>query len=123
MWLRGCGYGVIVFVLLRNRRPPRSTRTDTRVPDTTRFRSAVIIRLRPTLRGAVLRAVRGRHLGFDIDDEADLVGAAGAIGLHRPPVRAHQVAADDRRFEHVAMPRREHTVQIDRKSTRLNSSH
>src|SRR3546814_12088134 len=38
--VRVCGVGIVCFVVLMIRRPPRSTRTDTLFPYTTLFRSA-----------------------------------------------------------------------------------
>src|SRR3546814_13330194 len=84
----------IFFFFLRIRRPPRSTRTDTLFPYTTLFRSHELAR-------------------FEDVGRAVLIAAAGPV---------HQADRDQRRIgaHHVeeAEGRR-----IDRKSTRLNSSH
>src|SRR3546814_17219337 len=99
------------------RRPPRSTRTDTLFPSTTLFRSLLAVggghrslhRLRvfrPEIEDvADLDAARGdppvgRHLGLELRLLVLLVGRGVAAG---PP-------GDDR-------------LEVDRKSTRLNSSH
>src|SRR3546814_15955750 len=90
----------VYFVFLMNRRPPRSTRTDTLFPYTTLFRS------RPR----------------EIDDEiGDLLRRAD------PPDR---LARDERRTRRlvIALSRqplveRGRLDRADRKSTRLNSSH
>src|SRR3546814_16484505 len=98
-----CVVTVLVFFFLMLRRPPRSTRTDTRFPYTTLFRSA---RRRPP---------RGHR-----DDEDPARAEAGLVAGEgegrRPQVR----------LAHLAGP----VVAImqlidaaDRKSTRLNSSY
>src|SRR3546814_13259190 len=109
------------------RRPPRSTRTDTRFPYTTLFRSAA---------GAVERAgERGLDaLRVEVGGEAE-VGIADHVAAR---VRTQAQAAVGRGDGHVALPGVAHRTQpavdrdlaaqhpwpaVDRKSTRLNSSH
>src|SRR3546814_12923311 len=95
------------------RRPPRSTRTDTLVPDTTLFRS--INRA----------ALRHRHL------DQDMGGGAEAIEAQSAPRPSHAVGAvaDQAGAEQGGgldishAPGQPEAVAIDRKSTRLNSSH
>src|SRR3546814_16743345 len=96
------------------RRPPRSTRTYTRFPYTTLFRSrapAVAI-------AGVEHEHRREHVVGEVEQEVD----AGKAGELR--VRAQQA----QRTERVrAFPRKCHAPfgrqRLDRKSTRLNSSH
>src|SRR3546814_8163185 len=102
------------------RRPPRATRTDTFFPYTTLFRSheGHAARGALDLRQAGVEQLAGRsdgqllrHLGGRRDtlhDEAELVSGAVLQRVHIP----HDAVA----AEHVV-------VQLDRKSTRLNSSH
>src|SRR3546814_10959240 len=88
---------ISVFFFLMIRRPPRSTRTDTLFPYTTLFRSA-------TTR-------RAYHSAFAF-------AFAFAFGpLCVAPRRADKVGRSGRVSERCAAPR------VDRKSTRLNSSH
>src|SRR3546814_20882985 len=107
-------YGFDVFYVLifflRSRRPPRSTRTDTLFPDTTLFRS---------VDGARLVGVNGnREPKVARQVATDLVPQfAGVIGPHHVPVLLHEQHARPRRMHGEIMN------AIDRKSTRLNSSH
>src|SRR3546814_18815092 len=101
------------FFFLRVRRPPRSTRTDTLFPYTTLFRSDVGRRLaarhmlaarehhRPEI-GAQAEMIEMR---FDPGARAGRGDRPGQIGGQRPDERD--------RARH----------RLDRKSTRLNSSH
>src|SRR3546814_13121890 len=87
------------------RRPPRSTRTDTRFPYTTLFRS-------PQAHGATQVGSVGALLGhagcvLPLGDQADHRVLAGRIELAGVGIGPAQ---------HVAS-------ELDRKSTRLNSSH
>src|SRR3546814_15035980 len=106
-------YGVFFFLMIR--RPPRSTRTDTLFPYTTLFRSAAGGRLHPVEAsgleqcvyafvpvGLVGRSPRG--------DEARHAGDRGAL---------RQAAIDPAARLLLECVR----DQVDRKSTRLNSSH
>src|SRR3546814_11312393 len=95
------------------RRPPRSTRTDTLVPYTTLFRSS----------GRNVKAAEALSLGIvDAVSEAGLIEAAIAAA-------AALAGHDLRRTGSLAVPPSDAvevekaTSKIDRKSTRLNSSH
>src|SRR3546814_17653617 len=97
-----------------NRRPPRSTRTDTLFPYTTLFRSAV---------GVLPKVVRGERVTG--------VGVAGAVALGEPvlsllggTVRPRlRVDPTGGRLLDSVVTDRGRRRQRDRKSTRLNSSH
>src|SRR3546814_7807765 len=109
------------------RRPPRSTRTDTLFPYTTLFRAGLLSRFTHRTTRADFERQRRRidvviltidEVDLEIDDrEADqrprLGGLAEAL-FHRRDVFARHVAALDLVEELEA---------LDRKSTRLNSSH
>src|SRR3546814_12467537 len=95
---------VLSFSFLMIRRPPRSTRTDTLFPYTTLFRSALLA------------------VGYEIGTRAGIALHATAPDYHTSgawnaitcaAICAHALGADATQFEHA----------IDRKSTRLNSSH
>src|SRR3546814_7349112 len=101
------------------RRPPRSTRTDTLFPYTTLFRS-----------GQQVVEVMGDAAG-QLADRFQPLGTAQAILLR---IALGHVAADEEMLlfgfrpdagpvqrHHVAVTM--HVVAVDRKSTRLNSSH
>src|SRR3546814_14938466 len=98
----------VLFFFLMIRRPPRSTRTDTLFPYTTLFRS-------PRL----LRAVG--EPGF-LPRELPLLQRTDPPGpdrrRHRPTAGAREI-----RPSHRASPIAPSPLEIDRKSTRLNSSH
>src|SRR3546814_7278482 len=98
------------------RRPPRSTRTDTLCPYTTLFRS-------PRRRGRI------EHV--DLDHPAETVGLV-RLGVHiealvvlRPgvPALADGVALVVALLGMAVEGAGEVAVKVDRKSTRLNSSH
>src|SRR3546814_14896348 len=96
-----------LFFLLRLRRPPRSTRTDTLVPYTTLFRSA------GTGAGAVLRA-EGAGVRVVAGCRPD-----AALGVSFVGSAASSATGSEATGAGVAT-----TVSAaDRKSTRLNSSH
>src|SRR3546814_21060560 len=80
---------LFIFFFLRIRRPPRSTRTGTRFPSATLFRSAVV--LRGQLAARTERARLHLSLGLTL---AHVVAELGVL-----------------------------RCRLDRKSTRLNSSH
>src|SRR3546814_11432982 len=116
------------------RRQPRTTRTDTRFPYTTLFRSAeevALVRqiLAPAARLALVDQA-GREVGVDrhllarhgIQAEAggDVGDAPGALGDDHE-VHDHQDAEDDDADDEVAA--HHEAAEGDRKSTRLNSSH
>src|SRR3546814_16075471 len=95
------------------RRPPRSTRTDTLFPYTTRFRS--------------LGAVKGALARQQFVRKAGRLQRSFEIALRAVPgfVRAHTLVGSRRELHpiigkaQIAIDR----VEQDRKSTRLNSSH
>src|SRR3546814_13657850 len=96
-------YFFFLFFFLMIRRPPRSTRTDTLFPYTTLFRSGD----RHLIGVGILRNVGGADQVvialIGIDEDHPLIGVLDQIGLRAVIEPAHD--------------------QIDRKSTRLNSSH
>src|SRR3546814_11096462 len=94
-------FTLIFFLMIR--RPPRSTRTDTLVPDTTLFRS----RRAPTGSGADVHAQRyGKLYGWL---------RCTFHNLTNDPAGRFDVPF--RQFED------QFVMDLDRKSTRLNSSH
>src|SRR3546814_3904900 len=105
------------------RRPPRSTRTDTRFPYTTLFRSEAEVR-QQLGEGAVeqlLRLHRGEVLAIDPDeiDRAARLLTGGPLGQHARDRlggvgELHVMEGDAEALLHLV---------VDRKSTRLNSSH
>src|SRR3546814_16449610 len=100
-------YMLGIFCLLMIRRPPRSTRIDTLFPYTTIFRSQALEA------GVFIQPARSQAQG-------NLVGIGNAVptagkqifveGLRK--VEGGDIRIEDRKFR-----------LIDRKSTRLNSSH
>src|SRR3546814_12222050 len=96
------------FFILRNRRPPRSTRTDTLFPYTTLFRSAV-----GAVGGALLGALtdsenRGRNAAIGAAGGAL---AGGATGYYTE--RQKQIADDNQRIDDLALLRsEEHTSEL-----------
>src|SRR3546814_17331694 len=93
-----------VFLLLRIRRPPISTRTDTLLPYTTLFRSAVFVV------GAVGDVAGASRLALGVVD-----------AVHDDAGGQPQEAVDAAHPFGIAAG--EVVVDGDRKSTRLNSSH
>src|SRR3546814_7871306 len=98
------------------RRPPRSTRTYTLFPYTTRFRSREI--------------ARHRHAERRRDGGRAVRRAERVVLALRPPGEAGQAAALTECADPVAPPRQDlmriglvPDIPEDRKSTRLNSSH
>src|SRR3546814_11039751 len=86
------------FFFLMIRRPPRSTRTDTLFPYTTLFRS--------------------------VDRDFRRPVGEGLIGLHdAKPIRIGSVAIDEGQAGIVVILGEVAVFRLDRKSTRLNSSH
>src|SRR3546814_14579502 len=121
-------YGLILFVerddsvlfFLMIRRPPRSTRTDTLFPYTTLFRSVASIRMgvedfRQQDHDRDISAVRNFYAGVLLLVKEALIRAAPeadpqhVIGAKLKPVPDGQGGIE--------------MAQVDRKSTRLNSSH
>src|SRR3546814_20025245 len=95
----------VFFVMIQ--RPPRSTRTDTRFPYTTLFRSLQVLLQQQLHHGELpqqVGAAGGAVLVGGVEQRGDVGGAGRCEHPHRdlPQLRA--------RYE-------------DRKSTRLNSSH
>src|SRR3546814_17118332 len=121
------------------RRPPRSTRTDTLFPYTTLFRSPIASAI-PAKAENVLRAACLRTSGIDASHPLDMLLRILELLLRIDPhlhmadkthlalsiVGRHAVGAQ---CAHGAMPFNGRiaddraVAQIDRKSTRLNSSH
>src|SRR3546814_3131601 len=115
------------------RRPPRSTRTDTLFPYTTLFRS--VLKAVENVSETIAQALQG----FDADDQVALdkrlidldgtenkgrLGANALLGVSL--ANAHAVAASKKLplWKLLAGDRAPVLpVPIDRKSTRLNSSH
>src|SRR3546814_18058011 len=96
------------------RRPPRSTRTDTLFPYTTLFRAAYLSRTeREDAMHGFMRSVAPIFL-FLLPTLASCQSA--------DPSRAQEAAVDAVHGPQLN-PDSKHFVQIDRKSTRLNSSH
>src|SRR3546814_21009354 len=97
------------------RRPPRSTRTDNLFPYTTLFRSSVGLP-RPDRAGrhgcpeAWRRAAGCGFRGLNLFGVGAAHRLAAGPAFHQPGIEAEQV-------EHAA------DRMVDRKSTRLNSSH
>src|SRR3546814_20831446 len=101
------------------RRPPSSTRTDTRFPYTTLFRSRKFGHLAGAASAIpVTRTWLGDH---DVVYSAHVTryGSLSAT-LHRAPGTRVQVYVTW--LTEAQLPRM-HETEIDRKSTRLNSSH
>src|SRR3546814_19395607 len=92
-----------VFFVLRIRRPPRSTRTDTLFPYTTLFRSALVTGGESGIGAACVTALAA-------------AGANGAVLYFKDRAKAEVSCGSAE-----AQGRR--SVAVDRKSTRLNSSH
>src|SRR3546814_15188179 len=100
MYLCVFTFGVLVFFLLMIRRPPRSTRTDTLFPYTTLFRSEGYWSTHE--RACVQRIPKGSAFDRSSELPRRIKGAAGP---------------------QIDLLLRRHRARIDRKSTRLNSSH
>src|SRR3546814_13011081 len=105
MYLIHLFYVSVYFFFLMIRRPPRSTRTDTLFPYTTRFRSQDESSLEVDLLAMGLHA---EHVGGE--------GGLEQIGQRRGGPAVDQLS---RRPMRVGKP----AEGGDRKSTRLNSSH
>src|SRR3546814_18306834 len=105
-----------MFFFLKIRRPTRSTRTDTLFPYTTLFRSDILVdHVQPAPDGQLVRLGQGDRIGSEeaddlrrrLDRQPGQVGPRPGMGI--AAAEPHPVAADAK--------------FIDRKSTRLNSSH
>src|SRR3546814_16701582 len=99
-------YSFFVFVL-RIRRPPRSTRTDTLFPDTTLFRSRIAAAKNIEISDIVGSGPAGRIRKSDL--------GLPVAALAPPPV--------EERSPILTTPAAAKEPAVDRKSTRLNSSH
>src|SRR3546814_13177607 len=110
---------LVFFFFLIIRPPPRSTRTDTLFPYTTLFRSHPPLPRRPAVGRPRTRRVRrpvaaqtgaDRQRRLDGGEFARTRLGAGLLPHHRLPARPAAAHAEGARG-------------LDRKSTRLNSSH
>src|SRR3546814_6588058 len=103
------------------RRPPRSTRSDTLFPYTTLFRSHLVQDIgREILGYAQIKALQaGAHAG----DGAMVVGALYIDGPVKAAFPLGDVVGDVGHEIRIAAFRLAHPTVLDRKSTRLNSSH
>src|SRR3546814_17547448 len=124
----------VLFFLLMIRLPPRSTRTDTLFPYTTLFRSegraVVVVEFDENGRhaladlGVEILGHRARGLIGDVDlEHAAILFENQAAGDHLVPLRhffGRAVLVDHDIVEARAL---EFAHGLDRKSTRLNSSH
>src|SRR3546814_3627540 len=134
------GTNVMYFFFLMIRRPPRSTRTDTLFPYTTLFRSPGVEpgadpaiasrRARQRVQPAYLGADRAGDVldqrRIERGAQPDRLGEVGrrqcaerAVQRFGPPIVARDAESRDRR-RNVEQLRQ---LLVDRKSTRLNSSH
>src|SRR3546814_9517479 len=114
------------------RRPPRTTRTDTLFPSTTLFRSVVKIYTTITDRYAPLyqtviagtagEAIHALDGLLGHDSNADLT-ALHVDGGQDPPLRRPRRASGVSRTRGARQHPRLSERDLDRKSTRLNSSH
>src|SRR3546814_11914282 len=107
------------------RRPPRSTRTDTLCPYTTLFRSGAFQRKQQR----VLQTLAERIVheddacprdpgGTEVVDQ--LAGFVGIAGAHRERIAVEGLTD---RIGAGSQPHSRYLQLLDRKSTRLNSSH
>src|SRR3546814_18464818 len=105
------------------RRPPRSTRTDTLFPYTTLFRSS---QAAPIPKVSGLReeaAVTSLAQSTAHHPIRELSSKMGAVVLDRRPGVEETISCGQHGdFQHLAIARMA-TDRLDRKSTRLNSSH
>src|SRR3546814_5535396 len=104
------------------RRPPRSTRTDTLFPYTTRFRSLVPADADADPRSEDVPDLEARVAGAEII----FLFIARTVGNMAFAVGSHDVAVGADHRERVVIMRPvllEIARREDRKSTRLNSSH
>src|SRR3546814_15162310 len=96
------------FFFVMNRRPPRSTRTDTLFPYTTLFRSSLFTET--IFENRYMHVPELARMGCDIDVRGRSAVVRGVDHLVGAPVMATDLRASI-------------SLIIDRKSTRLNSSH
>src|SRR3546814_19083036 len=99
------------------RRPPRSTRTYTLFPYTTLFRShqgvAVIVRIHKLTYLYVISLLRNCPWGYLDNNQITRREATAAARIAQGDIAARTVTLDGGARLHI----------VDRKSTRLNSSH
>src|SRR3546814_13970169 len=98
----------LCFFFLMIRRPPRSTRTDTLFPYTTLCRS----------RGFAVVAAEVRNLALRSSDASKDIEKLLAQTVSQLDVGANLVDSAGQAMDEIVA-----SVQKDRKSTRLNSSH
>src|SRR3546814_5772000 len=95
------------------RRPPRSTRTDTRFPYTTLFRSPA--------------ALVGDAGQWPLRFHQPARGAVDVVGDFERAAKAVRLRTHDHEILHIGAPpgmrAAAENLDLDRKSTRLNSSH
>src|SRR3546814_9756907 len=104
------------------RRPPRATRTDTLFPYTTLFRSLIVLTVRHLAPRVPISVV------IRTQDNELLARQAGANNVINPVSFTGLLLAGSAQGAHVAdymadLASVGGRVQLDRKSTRLNSSH
>src|SRR3546814_20677441 len=107
------------------RRPPRSTRTDTLLPHTTLFRSKSSWPLRAVLH----TCYNGKYRGLQAGD-GELISKtclSSDCSLQLESMKAESLVIADQHAAVNTFPglvhTARHTMGVDRKSTRLNSSH
>src|SRR3546814_14996619 len=113
---------IVVFLMIR--RPPRSTRTDTLFPYTTLFRSIGVCAAEPGVLDRLMgidRDVMPRGNFDNFQMMLDLPLAIVPFHRGRPWRRARR--DDAARVGDIAGLHRLDAQLLDRKSTRLNSSH
>src|SRR3546814_16038531 len=110
-----CIYNYFFFLIIR--RPPRSTRTDTLFPSTTLFRSAILVRRGCSDREG-LTAHRGDDVRRGVEQRVQPQRLQG-VDAQRPV----DPLGSDPRDAGQLLQRDLLDVRLDRKSTRLNSSH
>src|SRR3546814_14270062 len=101
---------ILFFFFLMIRRPPRSTRTDTLFPYTTLFRSLEVA------------AAGGHNLLMQGPPGAGKTLLARALPGLLAPLAASEAIEVSKVYSVAGLLSREHPL-LDRKSTRLNSSH
>src|SRR3546814_12176822 len=106
----------LYFFFLMVRLPPRSTRTDTLFPYTTLFRSGLMA----ILAGSLI-AWGGHLFGFELGGIGPdkVVGALADFGFHLPYPAIAEVFGGFKYIGVILVT----AIPLDRKSTRLNSSH
>src|SRR3546814_8433626 len=112
------------------RRPPRSTRTDTLFPYTTLFRSAAlkgrydVVNIKLDKTGGLTEALKLKQAA-QAEGYGIMVGCMLATSLAMAPgvLLAQSVSVVDLDGPLLMAEDRDPALRIDRKSTRLNSSH